>query len=63
MNVSSALPNNYHASIQYGENENKNKVISRHFHHNGYKNYHHSVEEDQNVNTIMEFSGHWMKID
>ena len=31
----SALPNDYHASIQYGENGNKNKVISRHFHHNG----------------------------
>ena len=31
----SALPNNYHASIQYGENGNKNQVISRHFHNNG----------------------------
>ena len=31
-----ALPNNVHASIQYG-GDDKNRVISRHFHHNGYQ--------------------------
>ena len=62
MNVPLALPNNYHASIQYGENENKNKVISRHFYNNGYKNYHHSEEEDESVNAIVEFSVDWMEI-
>jgi len=44
----SALPNNYHASIQYGENGNKNQVISRHFHHNGYQNYQHAEEASEN---------------
>ena len=35
----SALPNNFHASVQYGENGQKNQIISKHFHHNGYQNY------------------------
>ena len=46
-NEYSALPNNVHASIQYGEDNKKNKVISRHFYHNGYEEYQHQDSEEE----------------
>lgn len=40
-----ALPNSDHASIQYGEDD-KTEVISRHYHHNGYHDFHYKDEDD-----------------